>query len=120
MGFEQRIIPRPQRGQETIASMLVLIWIHVGPTSPSARYSTPVRSRPQAINRFQTTSLIRNSLAAASTTDEVGWRSFYDSDAPPVECFSFLGHHDTNIGLRRATFYCYRSLAPASLFSSRK
>jgi len=41
MGFEQRIIPRPQRGQETIASVLVLIWIHVGPTSPSARDSTP-------------------------------------------------------------------------------
>ena len=90
--------------------MLVLIWIHVGPTSPSARHSTPVRSRPQATNRLQTKSLIRNSLAAASTADEVGWRSFYDSDAPPVEWFSFLGHHDTNIGLWRATFYCYRSL----------
>jgi hypothetical protein len=70
MGCEQRIIPRPQRGQETIASVLVLIWIHVGPTSPSARHSTPVRSLPQATNRFQTTSLIRNSLAAASTADE--------------------------------------------------
>ncbi len=28
MGLEQRIVPRPQRGQETIASMLVLIRIH--------------------------------------------------------------------------------------------
>ena len=28
MGFEQRIVPRPQRGQETIAPMLVLIRIH--------------------------------------------------------------------------------------------
>jgi hypothetical protein len=28
-GFVERIIPRPQRGEETIASMLVLIWIHV-------------------------------------------------------------------------------------------
>jgi len=36
MGLEQRIIPRPQRGQETIASMLVSIWIHVGPTSPTS------------------------------------------------------------------------------------
>jgi hypothetical protein len=33
VGLKQRKIPRPQRGQETIASMLVLIWIHVGPTS---------------------------------------------------------------------------------------
>ena len=29
--------PRPQRRQETIASMLVLIWTHVGPTSPSPK-----------------------------------------------------------------------------------
>jgi hypothetical protein len=28
MGLEQRKIPRPQCGQETIASMLVLIWSH--------------------------------------------------------------------------------------------
>jgi hypothetical protein len=28
MGLEQRIVPRPQRGQETIAPMLVLIRIH--------------------------------------------------------------------------------------------
>jgi hypothetical protein len=28
MGLEQRIVPQPQRGQETIASMLVLIRIH--------------------------------------------------------------------------------------------
>jgi len=26
--------PRPQRRQETIASMLVLIWTHVGPLWP--------------------------------------------------------------------------------------
>jgi hypothetical protein len=42
MRLEQRKIRRPQRGQETIASMLVLIWIHVGLTSLSARQSTPV------------------------------------------------------------------------------
>jgi hypothetical protein len=39
MRLEKRKIPRPQRGQQTIASMLVLIWRHVGPTSPSARHS---------------------------------------------------------------------------------
>jgi hypothetical protein len=45
MGLEQHIIPRPQRRQETIASMLVLIWSHaaVCPT--------------QATNRFRSTSL---------------------------------------------------------------
>jgi hypothetical protein len=48
VGLKQRKIPRPQRGQKTIASMLVLTWIHVGRTSPSARHST--RSRPQATN----------------------------------------------------------------------
>jgi hypothetical protein len=36
MGLKQRIIPRSQRRQETIASMLVLIWIQVGLTPPSA------------------------------------------------------------------------------------
>ena len=29
MGLKQRMIPRPQCSEETIASMLVLIWIHV-------------------------------------------------------------------------------------------
>jgi hypothetical protein len=33
MGLEQRKIPRPQRGKETIAAMLVLIWTH-WPTPP--------------------------------------------------------------------------------------
>jgi hypothetical protein len=28
MGLKQRIIPPPQCNEETIASMLVLIWIH--------------------------------------------------------------------------------------------
>ena len=37
MGLKYHIIPRPQRRQETIASMLVLIWTHVGPTSPSPK-----------------------------------------------------------------------------------
>jgi len=32
MRLEQRKIPRPQRGQETIAVMLVLTWSHVGST----------------------------------------------------------------------------------------
>ena len=38
MRLEQRKIPRPQRGQETIAIKLVLI-CHFGPTPPSARHS---------------------------------------------------------------------------------
>lgn len=45
MRLEQRKIPRPQRGQETIAVMLVLI-CHFGLTPPSARRSRRVvRSR---------------------------------------------------------------------------
>jgi hypothetical protein len=37
MGLKYHIIPRPQRRQETIASMLVLIWTHVGPILPSPK-----------------------------------------------------------------------------------
>jgi hypothetical protein len=45
MRLEPRKIPRPQRGQETIAIMWVLI-CHFGPTPPSARHSRRmVRSR---------------------------------------------------------------------------
>ena len=45
MRLERRKIPRPQRGQETIAIMWVLI-CHFGPTPPSARHSFRlVRSR---------------------------------------------------------------------------
>jgi hypothetical protein len=44
MGLEQHIIPRPQRRQETIASMLVLILSHAGPTSLSARLRPPTDS----------------------------------------------------------------------------
>jgi hypothetical protein len=45
MRLERRKIPRPQRGQETIGVMLVLI-CHFGPTPPSARHSRRlVRSR---------------------------------------------------------------------------
>jgi hypothetical protein len=44
MWLEQRKIPRPHRGQETIAVMLVLT-CHVGPTPPSARHFTPVSSQ---------------------------------------------------------------------------
>ena len=46
MRLEQRKIPRPQRGQETIAVMLVLTWSHVGSTPPSARHFTSVGSQP--------------------------------------------------------------------------
>jgi hypothetical protein len=37
MRLEKRKISRPQRGQETIAAMLLLIWTHAGPDSASAR-----------------------------------------------------------------------------------
>jgi hypothetical protein len=51
--------------RRAIASMLVLIWIHVGPTSPSARHSTPVRSRLQATNRFRGTPLSERGFKCA-------------------------------------------------------
>jgi hypothetical protein len=83
MGLEQRIIPRPQRRQETIASMLVLIWIHVGLTPPSARHSTPFASS--------------------------GHQPIPEHVTNP----KFLGRRwETNIGLWRTIFYRNRSLKP--------
>jgi hypothetical protein len=92
VGLKQRKIPRPQRGQETIASMLVLIWIHVGPTSPSARHSTPVRSRLQATNRFRGTPLSERGFKCACNKYLKNWEA-----NRTIQLFSFrkLGGRDT-------------------------
>src|SRR5258707_6128738 len=85
MRLQKRKIPRPQRGQETIASILVLIWSHVGPNSPSARDSTHVCRDHQPILE------VRNFLAAAFTRQGVpSWRE---------RAHRLSGPHAANLGL---------------------